>query len=515
MMMKKYYILSVFVSLFVFASAQTANDALVFGQQYSGGSARYMSMGGAFNALGGDFSTLSVNPAGIGVYRSSEFSLTTDLRFNNTTTEMRPSLSSSTTPISDLKANLNLNSVGYVINSQLGNSGLISLNFGIGYNRLKNYHKSYRAEAYSSPYSLTDDWARSINENGLNNSTTGAFVADQAYLLNTVRDGNGDILDATSPLLEGGTVDYMKDVVEEGRINEWLLSFGGNYDNTLYFGATFAFQDIDLKKEYFQSETFLSIQDVSNTNYDDYFNYYSEEKTSGVGIQAKFGLIYRPTDALRLGFAVHAPSFTFLTVEQYADINNNMYYVDGYAAEGREDLDSKEYRTISPYKLHFSAGYIVAKRLALDAEVDMVDYSAMRIMSSDGRTNIYSATNDAIQAMYKVAYNTRFGAEFKLIPMLSLRAGFAYTGSPFEDNIAHDSNNNIYDAADYVGARYDYSLGFGYRTGDYFLDFAYVKSNQSTRAFVFDDAISTSYSADEMDLSHSINRIMMTIGFKF
>ena len=39
---------------------------------FYGGTARFMSMGGAFTALGGDISTLSQNPAGIGVFRTSE-----------------------------------------------------------------------------------------------------------------------------------------------------------------------------------------------------------------------------------------------------------------------------------------------------------------------------------------------------------------------------------------------------------------------------------------------------------
>ncbi|MDA3853446.1 MAG: hypothetical protein PF444_04305, partial [Bacteroidales bacterium] len=79
-------IITLFASLFSI-SAQTAFDALSFSREVSGGTARYMSMGGAFSALGGDFSTLSVNPAGIGIYRSNEFTFTPTLDFIKSTTD--------------------------------------------------------------------------------------------------------------------------------------------------------------------------------------------------------------------------------------------------------------------------------------------------------------------------------------------------------------------------------------------------------------------------------------------
>ena len=75
--MKK-YIITLFLAGLIpgLAFSQNANDALRFSQQYVGGSARYMAMGGAFGALGGDFTVLSTNPAGLGIYKSSELLFT-------------------------------------------------------------------------------------------------------------------------------------------------------------------------------------------------------------------------------------------------------------------------------------------------------------------------------------------------------------------------------------------------------------------------------------------------------
>ena len=539
--MKTYILASFFTLLGLSISAQSASDALLVGQVYHGGSARYMAMGGAFNALGGDFSTLSVNPAGLGVYRSGELVMTMDLNVMNTTSEAMPSMNVISSPISDMKANFNLSNMGYVFNTKENSSGLINLNFGIGFNRLKNYHRSYRAEALGASHSLTDNWAISLN-NGLSNATTGAFVADQAYLINTDRDPNdvNTIFSAESPLLPGVKVDYMKDVVEKGRVNEWVFSVGGNYEHMVYFGATFGIQSIDQSKEMYQTETFLNIDDptsaddgyaykryetattdryYSATN-EDYFKYYSEENTTGFGLNTKLGVIVRPTSDLRFGLAVHTPTVNFLSVDHYADLYNNTFYIpdlggsEASGGDGLEDPDAYQYRTLSPYKLHASAAMTIGKQLAIDVEGDMVDYASMRIFGDNGRSVDFAAVNNTIDAMYKTAYNFRAGAELKLLPTLSVRGGFAYYGSPYKDNFTYNADGSKLDAADYVGDRFSYSGGIGYRAGDFFMDFAYILTKQDNRVMAYDDAIDP-YEYDEIALSQSLVQCMMTVGFKF
>ena len=512
-------------------SAQTAQDAITFGQQYHGGTARYMSMGGAFNALGGDFSTLSVNPAGIGIYRSNEFTFTGDLRFSSATTGFSNDapLAPLATEMTETKTNFNLNSVGYIAGSDMGSDGLVRLNFGFGYNRLKNYHKAYRGEVLGSSHSLTDNWSQALE-----GSTTGAFIADQAYLMNRVN--NGGAINLVSPLIDGAKTDYIKNVIEEGRINEWVFSLGGNVDDVLYFGATVGIQDIEISKEYTQTEYFLNIDDATSgdngysyvrpeavnpytANDDDYFNYHSQENTSGTGLNAKFGVIVRPTDMFRLGLAVHTPTINFVTVDHYATLFNNTYYynesnVEASGGNGVEDKPSYDYRTITPYKLHASASVILGKTVAIDAEVDMIDYSTMKIKDTNGGTYAFQEANNSIKEMYKTSYNARIGAETKFAQVVALRAGVAYYGSPYKDNITYDTDANMVDAADYTGDRFDYSGGLGFRSGDFFLDLAYIKSVQKNRTMVFDSAISP-YQFDEIKLDEKTNRFMMTMGFKF
>ena len=71
-------------------SAQNAVDALRYSRINTGGTARYMGMSGAFGALGADFTSASTNPAGIGLYRSFELSITPSV-FTGATKSGRPS----------------------------------------------------------------------------------------------------------------------------------------------------------------------------------------------------------------------------------------------------------------------------------------------------------------------------------------------------------------------------------------------------------------------------------------
>jgi hypothetical protein len=75
--MKKYSFLLTIAIFFPFLiQAQDLADALRYSNLTIQGTARAGAMGNAFGALGGDFTSASINPAGIGVYRTSEFTIT-------------------------------------------------------------------------------------------------------------------------------------------------------------------------------------------------------------------------------------------------------------------------------------------------------------------------------------------------------------------------------------------------------------------------------------------------------
>ena len=79
----KRYIIFMLVLISFNTYAQKAEDGLRYSQSNYFSSARSASMAGAFGALGGDFSSIRINPAGLGIYRHNEISFTQALSFIN------------------------------------------------------------------------------------------------------------------------------------------------------------------------------------------------------------------------------------------------------------------------------------------------------------------------------------------------------------------------------------------------------------------------------------------------
>src|SRR5690242_6771487 len=81
--MKTVYLLLVFSFATVISYAQQPEDALRHSfLTQPGGTARNQAIGGAGGSLGGEFSSLFINPAGLGFYKTGDFVLTPSYSFN-------------------------------------------------------------------------------------------------------------------------------------------------------------------------------------------------------------------------------------------------------------------------------------------------------------------------------------------------------------------------------------------------------------------------------------------------
>jgi len=128
---------------------QYAEQALMFSQQNYGSTARSKAMGNAFGAIGGDFSSLSINPAGIGIYLRSEVTGTLNIiGINSTESTYQNNITD------DRNNNFGFRNFGYVMANpvQGGGSGLVSFNFGIGFNKLNNFNQNMSVGAFGSPH---------------------------------------------------------------------------------------------------------------------------------------------------------------------------------------------------------------------------------------------------------------------------------------------------------------------------------------------------------------------------
>lgn len=541
--MKRIYIIAgIFLMSLTSVMAQGPIDAFMYSRQNVAGTARYMGMSGAFGALGGDFTTLSVNPAGIGVYRTSEFVFTSGLLFNGNETNTMGYASS------DRSSSLNIGNIGYVGTwRSTSSTGLVSLSWGIGMNRLQDFNRnSYYTNFNNTSSSLTDVMAREATDNGL---SPGAFRSDNiwgktswrsvlgwdSYLYNYY-DGDGAF---SSILFPNVPVNQFVNVAERGSVNEWAFSLGGNVSHKLYFGATLGIQSLYYKRETRFIENFENIPitfDDGSTHYYSYRQYdlYSDDevyfsdggfthneilKTTGTGINFKAGVIFRPVNFLRLGIAAHTPTFYHLKDYYYQNLDPDVMYANSNAngdildelAPISETPDGNfKYQVQSPFKLIGSAALVFGKLGLLSLDYEMNDYSMMTLSGGSGSTYDFVQENQDISDIYGVSHGFRAGAELQLSSVFKVRAGAGYYTSPYKD----DPNNEF--VLDRYGDLYTLSGGFGFRTQSFFMDLAYMYRTQEFDHYFYNyqNAMDGFYDIKSTN-NQTDHLVSLSIGFKF
>ena len=330
----KWTAIALLVSAVVPVEAQTTDELLQLGTQEVQGTARFTGLGGAFNALGGDFGSLSTNPAGIATYRSSEFVITPALTLNRATTDFRGE------SLSDNRTQFGLSNLGYV-GTYLSNKseGLISVNFGLGYNKTANFYKRAGLKGYDSPNSVLYMFTQYANGfklkpddlNGeFKNILPEYWTTAMAFASEMIRRDEDGIY-RSNGLDEGDKVDIYGSTLQSGSTNEYTFTIGANISNKFQFGFTMGLQDLEYINTLNYREEYIG--DINGVS-DKYISSFRDEytRTVGVGVNAKFGGIYRPIDVFRLGFAVHTP--TFFNMEREYQV----YMKSQYKTAGEEDI---------------------------------------------------------------------------------------------------------------------------------------------------------------------------------
>ncbi len=476
--MKKY----VFVTVFIFAcfyqqlSAQNEIDALRYSQVYYGSTARSMAMGGSFGALGADFSSLSINPAGIGIYKKSEITITPSnyyvvakSTYNNNATD-------------DRKYNFNLSNAGIVfaINIKKESSACKGIQFGIGFNRLNNYNFNGYYEGGNSQSSIINDLrdkAQGTAPNALDPFYT--QLAFNTYLIDTL----GSLTNYIGAFPLPGTL-QRKSMNVSGSNNELVLTLGGNLNDKLYIGGSVGFPYV----RYYESSTYEEIDQADTIPNFKNMTYNSYLETHGSGFNFKIGVIYRIADWVRIGAAIHTPTYYSMKDRWNSDMESELNAVK-YSAKSPEG--SFDYQLTTPFKANGSLAFVVGKWALITGEYEFVDYRNARLKSSTERFN---QENRAIGNIYTFQSNVRAGAEIK-IKQFSLRGGYTFSSSPYASNLND-------------GKRQAINGGLGIKFDKYFLDVAY--------SYIFSKEKYFFYSSNPTPVNNSLvaHNVLLTLGVK-
>jgi hypothetical protein len=230
--MKKLLTFILLASIIGLSQAQNETDALRLSQVFYQGTARSMAMGGAFGALGADFSTLSTNPAGLGLYRTSEFTITPEIFYRKTASDYNGSYGQ------DERGIFNLSNIGYVTTTKLPeNSGstIKYYQYGFGMNRTNTYNnKSFITgdnHENSKVNTYFDKLGNTPPENIENDFAFDLYPAWYVYILDTASDDLG--LYYYSPVPKGGIRQEESQTIK-GSNNEWLFAVGANLNDVFY-----------------------------------------------------------------------------------------------------------------------------------------------------------------------------------------------------------------------------------------------------------------------------------------
>lgn len=479
----KVFFASLFSAACITAFAQNEQDALRYSQTSFGGTARYSAMAGAMGAVGADMSVLSTNPAGIGFYRKNELTFTPSLFSQNVTSTYNDSVSE------DSRYNLRFNNFGFVFAGPTENkeaTGWQSVGMGIAYNRYNTFQANLWMTGKSNT-SMMDSWAKTAGGTGPSNLD--AFNEGLAWNTWLLNNAIGDTMHYTDTIPAGDLLYQEKMITMRGGMGEWLFSFGGNYSNKLFLGASIGVPQV----RYEESSTYTEQEVVDTTSDFDYLRFDQTLVTKGRGINFKVGVIYRPADLFRIGFAFHSPTFLKLN-DAYSSSMTSV--IGGYQRNNESPNGTFQYTIRTPARAIASLAFIFGKTAMVSADYEVTDYSEAHISS---QTYEFATANNAIRAKYNLGQNIRVGGEFRYLPFI-FRAGLAWYGSPYNATV----NNNA--------ARLLITGGAGYHTEDdsFYIDFALISTHEQTNYYFYDQSLVNPVSNKWKSID-----AMMTLGFHF
>lgn len=479
-------------------SAQSVTDMLKLSDLSYRGTARSAAMAGAFGALGGDVGVWSLNPGGIGVFRKSEVNYTSVLHFSEVKSGDR----------SGKKTSYLAGSFGGVLSCYKDSeyADWKGFNLGISYTDMNNFNRKIRQAITDSPTSLTDVYAaqsQGLQPEELDIFTTGPFY--DTYLL--YQDDEGlyhSVLETADHPAE--RVNQYCNIDEKGYLGEVAFAGGTNYKDKLYLGMTLGIQWVLYKKHRYYTE----VAEENAPSQLDFYNFNEYQRTKGAGINLKLGVIYRPVPLIRLGAAIHTP--TWYTLEHLLESSVDAHFTTTEDPSiGREAADYQisstvydeyydPYRYLSdlrtPWRAILSFGTVLGRRLMVDVDYEYVNYRAAKYTRPNkwayddydddwekekveylSKSMDYSELNKAIKDLYRSAHNFRLGAELRLNSMVSLRGGYAFQESPFAGNRA--GHNEVRTASGGLG------LNFGIVYGD--ISYAHHKTKSESCFYEYGD----------------------------
>ena len=436
------------------------------------GTARYVGMGGAMEALGADISTMSSNPAGIGLFRKSQVSMTFGV-VAQTDAETALNYNGSTLSFDGKKSKPSFDQAGFVWSPSSKSSNYINLGF--------NYHKSTNfnqiltavgrldgasqnrltAAKYAKIRKEVNDYAEShpnASSKDLQDYSNylGDMIAtgvDYGYQNMFGTNADGSMMNS----LKGE--DFLFGQYQHGYIGVYDFNISGSLNNRVWLGLTVGLHDVHYNSNSSYGEILEQVGTASDgSSVNAATSSMEQVKITGTGFDVKFGAIFRPfvDSPFRIGVYVNSPVFyeltrssaidmeaynlpkSFAPSESQPGISGNLYDSDYH------NISDYDFRLNTPWKVGASLGHTIGSNIALGATYEYAWYNHMDTRIKDGGYYDYywgeyyeSSTSDKVmnentKSSLNGVSTLKIGMEYKPIQMLALRFGYNYVSPMFD-----------------------------------------------------------------------------------
>jgi len=521
MMKTRFFLTAAALAVLMPAAAQETYENAKIATEDLNGTARYVGMGGAGDALGADISTISTNPAGIGLFRHSKVDVSAGMVSQQNASDYSEGDAT----------NLSFDQAGFVWVARKGDSSFFNFAF--------NYHKSRNFD-----YILSAD--DRLNEASQNKLTYIKLFNDMLYPVSS--DG---YVDDEHPYHSCNQLDdiyfrnllyasgednayyypaekYLFDRAHKGYIGEYDFNFSGNINDRVYLGVTMGIHDVHYRHASDYTETLMNNPENITS-----LNVYDERKITGTGIDVKVGAIFRPIEysPFLLGLSIHTPTWYDLNTRNYTEVSDGSY--TAYANE------SYDYKVYTPWKFGLSAGYTIGQTVAIGAAFEYADYGSMSTRVNTGTHYDYywgdaytssekdKEMNRHTERTLKGVSTLKVGVEVKPIKEMALRAGYnlstaLYNKDGFKDGTLQSNGSYYASATDFTNWKNTnrFTCGVGFNLDRFNLDLAYQYSTSEGDFYPF-----MSYSDKEfydydnkagaVKVENKRHQLLFTLGYTF
>ena len=511
--MKRIYltVASLAFTSFVAVAQETYENTKLIDNDLNG-TARYVGMGGAMEALGADLSTIGTNPAGLGLFRKGKADLSFGL-VNQTGMNKFNSLS---------KTNMSFDQIGVVFN--LSKTPNASFNIGFNYHKSRNFDQLLNATNTlnnASQNKLT--YQKYRNQVFKERKDLTYSQLDALYMDNLLYDNR------TKKYYNFPATGYLYNQENKGYIGEYDMNLSANLNDRVYLGLTMGIHDVHYKGYAEYTENF-----VPNANNIPGLTLNDSREITGTGFDVKLGAIVRPMaeSPFRLGAYIHTPVWYDLTTSNYTVLT------DGTA---RPNVgETYDFRVNTPWKFGLSAGTTLADRIALGATYEYAAYNAMQTRIKDGGTYDWyygtyyesshndRAMNNHTEDALKGQHTLKLGTEARITDHFSLRAGYNYLSALYKDAAVKDGSLNspgtyYASSTSYVNWKDTnrFTFGLGWNVWRFDIDLAYQYSQQNGTFYPFMNYHEGSAPSVEDNIANPTqvnnkqHQLLLTMGYKF